>query len=266
MFLVDPPPTQFDLRFKLIGIPVRVHPYFWLMTVLMGLNQKEGWRVLLWVAAVFLSILVHEFGHALSAKACGWPPRVVLYSFGGFASYQPDYHSTWRQIGILLAGPGAGFLLAGVVVVALIATNHSSPFFGDYDVGWGPPIQNRNLSVLVYFLLQINTFWGLMNLLPVYPLDGGQIARELWSTRESEVPAMRKTLVLTIATGVIVAAVGLVYRSQQGIDGGLYMPIFFGLLAFNAYLMLRQLNNYSSYGGGGGSWGGNDDDDQPWRR
>jgi Zn-dependent protease len=261
VFLLDPPPSQFDIRFKLLGIPVRVHPYFWLMAVLMGLNLKEGWLVMLWVAAVFLSILVHEFGHALSARACGWPPRVVLYSFGGFASYQPDYQAPWRQIGILFAGPGAGFVLAALISAALIATNRSSASFSEFIIGWGPRIQNDNLRVLVFFLLQINIAWGLMNLLPVYPLDGGQIARELWGLREAEVPAMRKTLVLSIATGIIVAAVGLVYRTSQGVDGDLYLPIFFGLLAFNAYRMLRQLDAYGGYDGGGSDY----DDDQRWR-
>lgn len=264
MFLLDPPPSQLDLHFKLLGIPVRVHPFFWLVSVFMGLKLEEPRLILLWVAAVFVSILVHEFGHALSARACGWPPRVVLYGMGGFAAFTPDHRAPWRRIGVTFAGPGAGFLLAGLIILILFATNHSAPGFAGFWFGWGAPIANRNLLALIYFLLEINIAWGLINLLPVYPLDGGQIARELWGMREAEVPAMRKTLVLTMATGIIVAVVALVYRGGKSLDGDLFMPILFGLLAFNAYRMLQQLNNVGGYGGG---WGGGSDydDDRRWR-
>ena len=86
MLLGEPPESQYDLHFSLLGIPVRVHPYFWLVSVLMGWNQGDAKLALLWVAAVFVSILVHEMGHALVIRYYGWSPRVTLYSFGGLAS------------------------------------------------------------------------------------------------------------------------------------------------------------------------------------
>ena len=66
MLLFEPPPSPGDVHFRLFGVPVRVHPFFWLTTVLMGLNPKGGTppaELLIWVAVVFVSILVHEFGH-----------------------------------------------------------------------------------------------------------------------------------------------------------------------------------------------------------
>src|SRR4051794_49713 len=105
-------PTPFDLRFVMFGIPVRVHPLFWLLATFLGWNPDSPESMVIWVACVFVSILVHEFGHALTAQYFGWPPEVVLYSFGGYASFQPGWgYTTRRAVLTLLAGPSAGFLL-----------------------------------------------------------------------------------------------------------------------------------------------------------
>ena len=71
MFLFQPPPpTQYDLRFAIAGIPVRVHPLFWLITILFGFSA-DLIQLLIWVFVVFVSILVHELGHA-SGDAALW--------------------------------------------------------------------------------------------------------------------------------------------------------------------------------------------------
>ena len=64
--LGEPPRTQWDLHFPLFGFPVRVHPFFWAVALLMGFRSSPRLiDLLLWVAAVFLAILVHELGHAI---------------------------------------------------------------------------------------------------------------------------------------------------------------------------------------------------------
>ncbi|MEZ6147021.1 MAG: hypothetical protein R3B91_16710 [Planctomycetaceae bacterium] len=77
-------PTPYDLTFSLFGIPVRVIAWFWLTAVILGFSSVHiGPEYLLaWVAIVFVSILVHELGHALVAAAFGYPPRILLYHFG----------------------------------------------------------------------------------------------------------------------------------------------------------------------------------------
>ena len=72
-------PTPFDLKFSIFGIPVRVHPLFWLVSVIMQWNVHDPRTTLIWVVCVFVSILIHELGHALTAKSYGWPPHIVLY-------------------------------------------------------------------------------------------------------------------------------------------------------------------------------------------
>lgn len=215
-------PTPYDLRFSLFGIPVRVHPFFWLVSLVMGWSPHNPQLMLIWVLCVFVSILVHELGHALTAQYFGWPPHIVLYSFGGYASYQPTWgHSTARTILVLLAGPGAGFVLFAFAVGIEMLLVH----------------QGVQLSYLTRAALrameQINLWWGLVNLLPVYPLDGGQICRAAlshWRPRDGASISLQLSLVAAI--GVALAAyrfdeIGVTFlfailavENLQGLQGG----------------------------------------------
>ena len=212
-------PTPYDLRFSLFGIPVRVHPFFWLVSLMMGSSSRDPKLILIWVACVFVSILVHELGHALTAKYFGWPPHIVLYSFGGYASYQPTWgHSTTRSILVSFAGPGAGFVLFGIVIGVHLLLVHQ-----------GVPISKLEREAF-WDMEQINLGWGLMNLLPVYPLDGGQISRAAlshWRPYDGVTVSLKLSLVA--AVGVACAA----YRY----DG--YMAFLFGVLAFENFQSLQ---------------------------
>jgi stage IV sporulation protein FB len=261
MFLAEPQPTQGDLNFQIFGIPVRVHPFFWLIAFLLGMSDPDPVSVLIWVAAVFVSIVVHELGHAFAARAHGWPPRITLYSFGGLATYSPTYHTPRSQILISAAGPAAGFALAAAVILAVRLAGHKIGFFGGgspdfealgvdsllpvrlvaFDV-YFTPFAARQMNLLVHDLLQINVLWGLVNLLPVYPLDGGHIARELLLVANART-GIKQSLWLSVATAAGLA----VYAVAQG---ELFITLMFGMLAYESYKTLR------AYGGmgGGGRW------------
>ena len=98
---------------------------FWVVTLILGAaGNPNPVGISLWVAAVLVSILVHELGHALVAKAYGWPPRITLYGMGGLAAYEPGSQQTWKSRAIIaVSGPGAGFVLAAIVIgLVLIST------------------------------------------------------------------------------------------------------------------------------------------------
>lgn len=165
--------TPYDLVFSIFGIPVRVLPWFWLLAAFLGFDYlKDPDRgmalILIWAGVVFVSILVHELGHALTAMLFGYQPRILLYQFGGLAMYEPyrDY-TTGKAILITLAGPGAGFLLFGVSLAVWIgfelAGTHPAPLIKD----------------ALTMLLSVNLVWTLFNLLPVLPLDGGKVCSEI---------------------------------------------------------------------------------------
>jgi stage IV sporulation protein FB len=85
---IDHQPTSFDVTFRLGRFPVRVHPLFWLSMALIGLPWFDRSLLLglLWVACGFVSILVHELGHALAIRHYGSPASIQLIAFGGLAT------------------------------------------------------------------------------------------------------------------------------------------------------------------------------------
>ena len=80
MFLGDPQRTQADLNFSLFGFPVRVSPFFWSVAAILGWGLvREPKLFFLFILAAFLSILIHELGHAFAFRRFGTSARIVLY-------------------------------------------------------------------------------------------------------------------------------------------------------------------------------------------
>jgi Zn-dependent protease len=224
------------LNFSVLGIPVRVHPLFWLTSLLLGISgSDEPGAMMIWVGVVFVSVLVHELGHALTARRFGFRPWITLYSFGGLASYNSSRSSPWEQIMILLAGPGAGFLLAAVIAALLMASGSSIIFLGQ-RVGSGTLLWQTNpqMASLIYDLLYVNIFWGIINLFPVYPLDGGQISRTLF-TKYNPWHGVRQSVILSVVTGAALAAYAILVKKPADF----YLAILFGYLAYLSYASLQ---------------------------
>jgi Zn-dependent protease len=252
VFSLEPQRTQFDLHFRVFGIPTRIHPGFWLAAFILGFGVTDQGRdpvpLLLFMLVEFVSILVHELGHALLMRRYGYAPRIVLYHLGGlairdqgysFGLTKPSRHDVNQSILISLAGPGAGFLLAALTVL-LIYAGGGSVSFG--FMSWGglpwqvrtPESWSRAFELLAHFSLVINIFWGLINLVPVLPLDGGQVARELLMHRDPY-RGLAKTLQLSIVVGLIAAVFLWIGMREQ------FAGIMFALLALSNYLALQQL-------------------------
>jgi Zn-dependent protease len=234
------------VRFTLFGVPVEIQPWFWLSAVLLSgaLNSPtpEGMQyALIFILASTISILVHEFGHALTGIRLGggWA-NIVLWAFGGLAYNHKGKFTRSGRFWMIAAGPGAGFLLGGLVFLIMIAV------FGARDAaglaGWSlfgfnarlsPEtfdfIENRwPLISLFRSMLWINFWWGAINLLPVAPLDGGQIAQLF-------VKPQKRVHQIAIVTAVAAATLGLVWRES------IYMALLFGYLAWKNY---QELKNY----------------------
>jgi stage IV sporulation protein FB len=257
MFLGEPPATQADLHFRLFGFPVRVHPYFWVVSLLMGLGggPADPQRTMIWIGVVFVSVLLHEMGHATMQRYYGGHPWITLYGFGGLASCNDGPRTPGRRIAVLLAGPGAGFLLAAFVLASLKAAGHSFnivsieewksstlipenvegfSLFGKY-VGYFESFPSGLLSKSVGDLIYVNVVWGLINLLPVFPLDGGQISRELFNLKDSRYGATQ-ALQLSAGVAVLIAAYALLNQS-------FYVALLFGYLAYSNFQTLQFYRN-----------------------
>ncbi len=252
MLLGEPERTQGDLRFALFGIPVRVHPFFWLVAVFLGANIIHGpLDLVTWVAAVFTSILVHELGHALVIRAYGFRPWITLYGLGGLASYNRNEAYSTRangplgQILISAAGPGAALLLTALILAALYATGHRvvagfGPPYGIF-VGFSTIENSPAVDQYVRWLVTISIAWSLLNLLPVYPLDGGQIAREVLLVANPR-EGIRQSLWLSIFTAAGLCAVA------AGMWRDWFLALLFGYFAYASYMTLQ------AYEGRGPRW------------
>ena len=168
------------LRFRLFGVPFEVAPYFWIFSAILGSNVAHGdnglLRLAIWVACVFVSIVIHEMGHALAARYCGLSPAVLLYTMGGLTVMRGGSLTRPQGVLVSLAGPVAGFALYGLV-------GESTPALLRWYVhGAGGTLTPTALFLLgeaFSDLLFINLIWTLFNLLPILPLDGGQVLRNL---------------------------------------------------------------------------------------
>jgi Zn-dependent protease len=198
--LSEPSRTQFDLSWRMFGIPVRIHPLFWLVGIFLGWSAAQAWGMeylAVFLACMLVSILVHELGHVLMGRAFGARSHIVLYGFGGLAVGSLEVRGPGRRIAVLLAGPVAGFLLFGVVLRLWILTGHSLE-----------EILRKNPSNLAeaafVFLLRMNLVWNILNLVPIWPLDGGRIVGEILMRALGE-RGLRIALLISLALAVVLA-------------------------------------------------------------
>jgi Zn-dependent protease len=274
LFLLEPAQTPYDLRWRMFGIDIRVHPMFWLVSAILGWNAMDlGFPfLLLWIACVFVSILVHELGHVGMGLLCGAEGHVVLYSFGGLAIGSSNLRSRSQRIAVYLAGPLAGFAFLGVLylMLRLLVPARADSFLAEIGVllGFSPHIPLEHLATTMmnealWDLIQINLFWGFMNLLPVYPLDGGQISREVfnWFMRGR---GIRAALGLSMFVAGLIAFNAIASHAGHPLPlvgrylpSGLYIALLFGLLALSNYQELQQVKSYTR------TW---DYKREPWER
>lgn len=228
MLIGVPENTAYDVRFRLFGVPVRVHPFFWLITLLLGSNsmQDNPSHVLVWIGSVFVSILVHEFGHALMAIVFGAYPSVVLYGMGGLCYYEDiDRQGPWQRIAVLFCGPGAGFLFLGLI-------------WGTY-IALGQPTLSPIGDDILYVLTFINLAWGILNLFPIWPMDGGQISVTVLSMINRRNGRRWAHVVSLLCAGAL--AIWMVSLHQY------WIAFLFGYFAFSNYQVLETMHYTKSH-------------------
>ena len=238
------PPTRYDLRFSVAGIPVRVHPLFWLIALLLG-SSGSLLQIPIWIFVVFISVLIHELGHAMAFRFYGVHSQIVLHAMGGLTIPEAaPWGSGWanvspspkQQIIISLAGPFAGFLFAVLIMMIVIFTGgtlHTSILFGLIPLPLTAILGGQLLSIFITLLLFVNVFWGMFNLLPVYPLDGGQVIRNVL-IQYDPIDGARKSLWVSVIAGGIIALFGLLVMRS------VYIAFLFGILAFQSFQSLQM--------------------------
>jgi Zn-dependent protease len=148
--------------FSIGDIPVRVSMWYGLL-LLYWFQGGDLQRNLIWAVVVTVSILFHELGHAVVARHYGLRPQILLHGLGGLC-----FHDRARRdrhdVLIIAAGPGAGLLLGGATWL--------------FDAVGADLVQGHAwVADVVRMSLWVNILWSLVNLLPLWPLDGGQLFR-----------------------------------------------------------------------------------------
>lgn len=181
------------MKFTLFGIPVEIRPSFLLIAALLGLSLQRADLIVSWIAIIFVSILVHELGHAFTARHYGSEVAIELNAIGGLTSWTlPEGGVTpGRRALIAAAGSATGLLFGGLV---WLATRPIDPGFG-------------LTGFIVDSLVRVNVFWGLLNWLPIRPLDGGHLFSSLmerFAPKNGERVA-NAVFFLTAAAGMAIA-------------------------------------------------------------
>jgi Zn-dependent protease len=258
MFLGGEQPTPLDLRFRLFRFPVTITPWFWLITLLFGdvIFRVYGVAVfLIWVGCVTVSILVHELGHAFAYRAFGSQSSIQLNGFGGLAFGHPP-SSPWKRMAISLAGPFIQFALAGVVIASQLAFRWATD-------------DNVYTAKLFDFLLWVNIVWAAINLLPILPLDGGNVCREALVIARVRNPDAGAAAVSVALAGLLaLSAIAAYLRLDVPVlrqIANVYTPSVF----MTFWLCLLVYQNYQLYQAAGRRYTRYYDDDSdtpPWRR
>ncbi|MFG0255723.1 MAG: site-2 protease family protein [Rhodopirellula sp. JB053] len=195
---------------RFAGIDVRVHWTFLLLPLWVyfsnlasGNGALAATGSVLMVLCVFACVLLHEFGHALTARRFGIPTRdITLLPIGGVASLERMPREPWKELAIAVAGPAVNVVIASVMFATLWLL---SPLSG-------------TVAAFLYQLAIINVALVVFNMLPAFPMDGGRVLRSILAMR---LPYLRATVIAARVGQLTAATFGLL-----GLIGGNLLLVF----------------------------------------
>ncbi len=210
------------VSFPVGPIPVTIHLSFLIVLVFLGIDLGQPVLIATWVATGVASILLHELGHAVAAVLAGYEPTVDLAGMGGVTSYTADRDRgrLWA-VTITAAGPVVQ-LVAGLAVLPLLPDGFGLSLSGGL-VGFA-------LSAWVY----VSVLWGGLNLVPILPLDGGQLFRNLLPGAPD-----RRTRIAEVVS-VVLAAGGLAWGLLGGQTIAALLAAWFGFANLQSLMASRK--------------------------
>ena len=191
------------LRFTLFGIPVGVH-FSFLFVSFLAMGIYDGSALVAFTVAIFLGVLVHEAGHAFTARAFGATQvSITLFALGGVTVFSTDPPlSAARRFLISGAGSAAGIATGG----PLLLLWRAEVFDG----------LSRLARVGLWSFIIAALFWGVLNWIPIRPLDGGQMLTaglEIITPRHADAIARVVTVVVGVAAIVVAIAYGQIFAA-----------------------------------------------------
>lgn len=209
--------TSIDVDFNFI--------FLVLFFVVLNYDASRGIQyALIWIPILFVSVLIHELAHAATIGSLGFgSSHVVLTGMGGVTINQRRARP-WQDLLISVAGPLSSFGLALLC------------WWIDGNVAIART--DRMLVALVPRLMWANLFWGIFNLIPVPPLDGGHATREFFRMFLSERNAFVISIWIAIVVGGMIAAAALYFRQ-------FFIALY---LAWFVYMAFQQWQSFKRHG------------------
>ena len=192
---------------RFAGIDVYIHATFLLLLAWVGYSQwlsNRNWgevlNGILFILALFLCVVLHEYGHALTARRYGIRTRdITLYPIGGVARLERMPEKPVEELWVALMGPAVNVVIGALLLVYLVATNTLVPFH-QVNVGSGSVFER---------LMIVNFTLVLFNLLPAFPMDGGRVLRALLAMRMEYVRATHVAAVIGQGMAFVLGFIGL---------------------------------------------------------
>ena len=197
---------------RVFGIPLYIHLTFFLFLAWVGFaswqmaGSGSALEDMLLMCTLFACVVLHELGHALTARRYGIPTRdITLLPIGGVARLDRMPDDPKQEFLVAVAGPAVNVVIAGVLLVVARPPDFSfGSLFADWFAGDDSFVGN---------IIRMNIILVLFNILPAFPMDGGRVLRALLATR---LPYNRATH--------IAATVGQLMALLFGMIGLFYPP------------------------------------------
>ncbi|PPK88550.1 Zn-dependent protease [Neolewinella xylanilytica] len=229
---------------RIFGVPTELHWSFVLVPLaILFYAYQPGfglrWTQVQWWSGItlllFFFVLIHELGHALTARARGIrAEKIILFPLGGGALIPDEPERTRDQVLIYAAGPLANLLVAALALLVLVGQPNGAMLIRYYlDQSSNLVVMPALAERLLGITLAVNVVLALGNLLPAYPLDGGRILRALLKRGLSD----RAATVITTVMGITIGA-GLIAVSYFLGDPLLGISSLF-IIAFSAVELNR---------------------------
>lgn len=201
---------------KIFGIPVQVHWSFallFLFVIYVGKSRDASWANIamfgLFIIALFVCVLLHEFGHALSARYFGVHTRdITILPIGGVARLDKLPEKPFQEFIVALAGPAVNVVIYAILALILY-TNYSLQFsFGELLADDSNEVIVNPIIGFLATLTQANLMLVVFNMIPAFPMDGGRVLRALLSIPFGRVKATKIAVILgqAIAIGFLTYA------------------------------------------------------------
>ena len=212
------PSVQREPHFHFFGVPVHIEPFHFVIACLFGWMRHRDdppaaglvVAISIYIVMQVVGVLLHEMGHALVGRRFGLEPFVNLSGWGGLTSWRSGRTLTPGQsILVSFAGPAVGIALGGG---ALLWSMYSPIAL--------PELVNLALSDFIW----VNLGWAIFNLLPVFPLDGGQIMKAVFD-KFLGVRGIRITHVISMLVGGAIVGLGVLSMN-------LLIAVLFGQLVY----------------------------------